>query len=94
VATDPVPDHPVCLPDGQSTITEAYASGINIVIALDFLELQARVRWICLEDSVGALGLALGIRRQIMKQTLEIPGGPGKAISCSKVEGHMRVSRS
>jgi len=71
------PDHAVCLPDGQSTITEAYASGVNILLALKFFELQARVRWICLEHIVSALGLALGIRRQIMKQTPEIPGGPG-----------------
>src|ERR1051326_6964036 len=70
-------DHVVCLPDGQSTITEAYASGVNIVLALEFLELQARVGWICLEDIVSALGLALDIRRQIVKQTPEIPGGPG-----------------
>ena len=69
--------HAVRLPDGQSTITEAYARGVNIVLTLEFLELQARVRWICLEDSLSALGLTLDIRRQITKQTPEIPGGPG-----------------
>jgi hypothetical protein len=44
-----------------------------IARALEFLELQAPVCWICLEDIVSALGLALGIRRQIVKQTPEIP---------------------
>jgi hypothetical protein len=46
-----------------------YASGVNFVLALEFLEMEAWVRWICREDIVSALGLALGISRQIMKQT-------------------------
>jgi hypothetical protein len=65
VATDPVPDHVVCLPDGQSTITEAYASGVILSSPSSFLNCRAGCA--CLEDIVSALGFALGIRRQIMK---------------------------
>jgi len=41
MATDPIPDEPVFVHDGESPIIEAYANRINSIVAFDFRELKA-----------------------------------------------------
>jgi hypothetical protein len=55
VAADPVPDDAVFLHERQSAIFQTDASRIDVILAYQFLELQAGVRRIALEEAIGAL---------------------------------------
>jgi hypothetical protein len=44
MAADPIPDSALALHDCQCTVAEAYAGRVDIVLTLEFLELQAGMR--------------------------------------------------
>jgi len=44
MAADPIPDNAITFHDCQCAVAEAYAGRVDIVLTLQLLELQARVR--------------------------------------------------
>ncbi|MGA3042446.1 MAG: hypothetical protein ABSF54_16815 [Bryobacteraceae bacterium] len=76
VIADPIPDDFVFLHNCQSAVIKTDASRINVILPFQFLELQARMRQIALEETIGALCVPLGVCGQAGKQTPEPPGGP------------------
>lgn len=55
----------IFLHDSQSAIFKANANRIDVILAFQFLEFQARVRRIALKETIGALGVPLSVRGQI-----------------------------
>lgn len=45
----------------QAMVSEADSCRIDVVVAFEFLELQAGMPWIALENPIGALGVPLNI---------------------------------
>lgn len=67
VTADPVPYDPIFLHHRQSAVPETDASRINVILAFQFLELQAGMRRIALEETIGTLGFPLSVRGQARK---------------------------
>jgi hypothetical protein len=61
VTADRVPDDAVFLHERQSALLQTDASRIDVILAFQLLELQARVRRIALEEPIGALGVPLNV---------------------------------
>jgi hypothetical protein len=59
VTADPVPHDSIVPHDGQSAIFKTDANRLDAILAFQFLELQARVRRIALEQTICALGVPL-----------------------------------
>lgn len=77
VTANPVPNDAVLLHNCQRELLEADASRVDVILTLQFLELQ---RWMCriaLEETIGTPSVLLNIERQIVTQAPESPGGPG-----------------
>ena len=59
VTADPVPHDSIVFHDGQSAIFKTDANRIDVILAFQLFELQARVRRIALEETICALGVPL-----------------------------------
>src|ERR1022692_4348193 len=94
VIADPVPDDAVFLHDCQSAVLRTDASRIDVILASEFLELQAGMRRIALEETIGALGVPLCVGGWIGKQSPEPPDGPGRPQSRSSQGGVSPLSSS
>jgi hypothetical protein len=55
MASDPVPNNAISIDGRQSAVSEADSRGIDVVLAFEFLELQAGMPRIALKDSIGRL---------------------------------------
>ena len=73
---DPIPDDPVFLHDRQRAIVQADARRINIILALQLLEFQARMPWILPKKAIRALRVPLNFGWQLGKTAPELPGRP------------------
>jgi hypothetical protein len=61
VTANPEPDDTISLDNRQRAVSEAYPRGIDILVALELLKLQARMPRILLKNSIGALGVPLNV---------------------------------
>ena len=61
VTADPLPDNAISLHNCQGAVSEADSRRIHVVIAVEFLELQAEMPWIAPKQSIDALGVPLSI---------------------------------
>jgi hypothetical protein len=61
VTADPVPNNPISVHHRQRTVCEADPRRIDVIVAFEFLEVQARMPRIVLENSIGTLGIALNV---------------------------------
>ena len=77
VSTDPKPYYAMPLHCSERPIAKTDTGGVDRVITFQFLEMQAGVRRIALEETIRALGILLDIGRQISEQfsgSLRCPG--------------------
>jgi hypothetical protein len=59
-----VSNHAIFLHDRQGAVTEIDASRIDVILAFEFLKMQARVRGIALELPIRAFRLSLNVGGQ------------------------------
>ncbi len=60
MTADPVPHDSIFLHDAKGSIFKTDANRIDVILAFQFLELQAGVRRIFLKETLSALGVPLG----------------------------------
>jgi hypothetical protein len=63
VTSDPIPDHTISIDDRQGAVSESDSHRINVVLAFQFLELEARMPRIVLKRSIGTLSVPLNVQR-------------------------------
>lgn len=61
MGSNPVPDDSIFLSDSQGAIAKANAGRIDVILALQFFELQAGMRRVSLKKPIGALGVPLSV---------------------------------
>ena len=76
MASNPIPNQPVIVHDGECAVSHADPGGIDTVLALELLKLQAGIARIGPKQAIGALCVALNVRRQLTEKPPECPRSP------------------
>ena len=63
MSADPIPDDPVPSENGKGAILQANASRIDIIFALEFLEMQTGVSGIVSKNAISSLRILLNVGR-------------------------------
>ena len=75
VTADPIPHESISVPDGQGTVLQTDANRVNVIFAFQLFELQTGVCRIGPEETVRTFSVALGVNREVRKQSPELARG-------------------